>query len=149
MKKTTKLTVRSLQELHIRYVRFCAQNSLSSDVVPEEQYVECIKLQMWLDSYIAQHTAAHIEGVRLARGRTDVVRLIASDVATRFVTPFQVNIKKAVKKTSITVKDNLNLIIDSVFIESKKHLSQSSINVCPSPSTTFLRNGTVQLGLNF
>jgi hypothetical protein len=81
MATTKKITtqIRSVQELNVRYIRFCINNELDETISPHLQVAESDNQQSWLDSHVAKLQTAQLEGVKLARNRTAIVREIAND----------------------------------------------------------------------
>ncbi len=111
MSKQTKKVQRSTQELNARYARFCETNELDSTIAPEFQIAENEKQQMWLDSLVSQLKVAELEGRKLARGRTDVVREISR----------KTGIKRALKNA---LMDTINIVVD-MSPKSAKWLSEA------------------------
>lgn len=99
MSKQSKKTLRSTQELKARYARFCESNDLDSSILPDLQIAETEKQQLWLDNLVSQLKAAELEGRKLARGRTDVVREISR----------KTGIKRALKSA---LMDTINIVVD-------------------------------------
>jgi len=99
MSKQTKKVQRSTQELNARYARFCESNDLDSSVAPELQLAENDKQRVWLDNLVAQLQAAELDGRKLARGRTDVVREISRSTG----------VKRALKSA---LMNTINIVVD-------------------------------------
>lgn len=145
MSKSKKVTVRSLQELNLRYVRFCAKHDLDDTVQPEDQYAETNIQQVWLDKHIEQITQAKAEGVLLARGRIDAVRDIAKDLHDRF----EINTSIKFKKSAQSIKNKIGQAI-AVAVDYQPSIKRT-IELCPNPfamqnAKTF-KTGQTQLGL--
>ncbi len=49
----TNSTTRSIEELTLRYARFCERNELDSSIAADEQIAENDKHQLWLDRHLA------------------------------------------------------------------------------------------------
>lgn len=69
-----KKDVKSLQELKVHYLIFCAKRDLNPSTPPEEQVGACDKDQRWLDSHVEQQRAALKQKRLLARGKTGFLR---------------------------------------------------------------------------
>ncbi len=111
MSKQSKKTLRSTQELNARYARFCETNELDSTIAPELQIAESEKQQMWLDNLVSQLKIAELEGRKLARGRTDVVREIS----------LKTSVKRALKDA---LTNTINIAVD-MSPKSAKWLSEA------------------------
>jgi hypothetical protein len=141
---TKKTTIRSIQELTARYARFCANNDFSADVTPENQYafVETERQQKWLDAHMTNVEQAEMQGVRLARGRTDVVREIANDIADATNTPSTV--KKVVNVVKAIAQKAVTITINSVFIDTPLVRDNT---LCTAPAPVVDKRG--QYGFTF
>ena len=73
-KTREKREPRSLQELKVHYLNFCANRDLDSSILPEEQISYCEKDQMWLDAHVAEIRSAQREKRLYARGKTQQLR---------------------------------------------------------------------------
>jgi hypothetical protein len=125
-------TIRSTQELTARYARFCANNDFNADITPENQYanVETERQQKWLDAHMTSVEQAEMQGVRLARGRTDIVREIANDIAHKNNPKAKVN--KVVNAVKSVAKKAIQATIEVVFVESAP--APLANNICaPAP----------------
>lgn len=99
MSKQTKKVQRSTQELNARYARFCESNDLDSSIAPELQIGETENQQRWLDNLVAQLQAAELDGRKLARGRTDVVREISRSTSVK-------------RKMKVALMNTINIVVD-------------------------------------
>lgn len=99
MATTKKITtlIRSVQELNVRYIRFCINNELDETIPPHLQVSESDNQQSWLDSHVAKLQTAQLEGVKFARNRTALVREIANDSKAKR------KIKNAITNTIVNV----------------------------------------------
>ncbi len=52
---------RSIEELNLRYARFCERNELDATIIAEEQLAENNKQQLWLDNHVAHLAIAEEE----------------------------------------------------------------------------------------
>lgn len=73
-----KKDVKSLQELKVHYLIFCAKRDLNPSTPPEEQVGACDKDQRWLDIHVEQQRAALKQKRLLARGKTQFLRELVS-----------------------------------------------------------------------
>lgn len=73
-KPREKSEPRSLQELRVHYMNFCANRDLDYNTSPEEQITTCDKDQKWLDAHVQDIQLAKRQKRLLARGKTDQLR---------------------------------------------------------------------------
>lgn len=95
---TRKRTVRSTQELEARYLRFCINNDLDSDLPPEEQITSNERHQKWLDRHIKESELASC----IASGSLE------PETAERFETPSEEDTNNAVNRIldDLAMKEN-------------------------------------------
>lgn len=138
-------TIRSVQELEIRYIRFCAKHDLDQSISAEEQYGESDTQQQWLDRYVESVNLAKRNGILLARGRTDVVRSIARDLNDRLDIVTGINLKKSISNFAQNTRLVIEVVADYSVKPSRKFL------ICPSPlvlkNSKVMSGGALQLGL--
>ncbi len=120
-KDTTQ--IRSIQELKVRYIRFCINNDLDETIPPQLQVVESDSQQTWLDNHVAKLQVAEIEGVRLARNRTSLVRDIANDA-------------KAKRKTKNAIANTIVNVVVDMSIKARSFVPSCVLNNNITPVTT-------------
>lgn len=73
-KTPAKREPRSVQELQVHYLNFCAKRDLDYTIPAEEQIVLCDKDRRWLDAHVENVQLAKKQKRLLARGKTQILR---------------------------------------------------------------------------